>query len=286
MSRITNAILEDQANAIKGKAPMLDLSHGGQYGLNRNYKEWISNQAHVTSNVHALLISPPKFMKIIPDSSKWISILKQFVETRPTKIDGLNSKLTVETVKHGQVGAIQQSEIVKVSREEISITHDYTVSYGRPEQEFIKFWIETAMKDPETQKPNLVGIATESVSDLLADMYGATVLYFETDPTGQFIDKAWLVADWYPKDTGDIIGSKDIDGSGELLQISVPMAGFAQVGVGVNIFAQSLLDSVSKLKTASDSRPAFIDEIDTDVSAVERGYAEDIENFDEDAISD
>lgn len=271
MARLSNALL---TNAFSlGEAPMLDPQYGGQNGYAPNLTEWVSNQSYVRRNMICMLIESPRGFNYLQDPSFWHSALKAMVETHAKTIEGLNSeiKVTVAESPSGGGGEMQQDP-TNVTRERSQPVFTFIEKYGRPFQTFIQEWIRSLIMDPESKVPDIATLSGERPGDLLADMYAATMLFFEPDPTHTKVAKAWLCCNMYPQGTGPIIGKRDLTSEGETSEIQVEFTAVTQTGLGVRMFAQRMLDSINFTNANPYLRPAFVNRVSADVAAVGRGY--------------
>ena len=285
MARLTEALLAQKAFGTNANQPMLDLTYGGQHGWAPNLKEWISNQAYVRRNLVPILLEAPKFFTLMPDPEKWVSTLKSLIELHARSIEGFNAALTVETDEHpvGGGGEMQQ-EVINVTRARTEPSFTFIEKYGRPVQTFIQHWIQYALMDPET-KYALVGTLENKPDDMLADWFSMSCLFFEPDPTHRKVVQAWVTTNMYPKETGEIIGKRDLTSASEVLTLTIPFTGISQYGLGVNLFAQKILDTINHTNANPYLRPSFIQDISSDVSAATEGYKKGIEDLAASAVT-
>lgn len=268
MARLTEALLKGKAFSKNQQQEMLDLSYGGQMGFSPDLREWVSNQAYVRRHVFCLLLEAPAAFNYIKTENPdiWVRCLRALVELHPKSIEGLNAGLTVETANTpvGGGGEIQE-EFIDVKQAPSQPVFGYASDkYGMPIQTFIRNWITYAMMDPNSKVAN-VGTLTDFPKDMLADQYSATMIFIEADPTHRKVLKAWLCTNMFPKGTGDIKGSRDISNSMQMEELSIEFSALTQYGLGVNAFAQKLLDDINITNANPYLRPSFIDAIHADV---------------------
>lgn len=267
MSRLTESIISG-AYTRDIDRPILDLKFGGQQGWAPNLTEWVSNQAYVSRPLVCILLEAPKMFTVMPDSQKWISSLKALFELHARSIDGFNAGLKVDVEEHAIGGAgEQQQEIVNVTRERSQPKFQFVEKYGRPIQTFFEYWIRYGMMDPETKFALLGTMGKAEVKDLLADWYSASCLFFVPDPLHKKVDKAWITTNMFPLSNGDITAKRDLTAGQELLTLDIEFAGISQYGLGVNQFAQSILDNINTLNADPFMKPAFQNKISADVAA-------------------
>jgi hypothetical protein len=247
---------------------MLDLQLGGQFGYAPNLTEWVSNQNYVRRNLFCLLLESPKGFNYLPDPQFWHRALKSMVEMHPKTIEGFNSgmKVDVTDTPAGGGGEIQQDP-TNVTKERSDPAFSFTDKYGRPIQTFVEEWITNLIMDPYNKVPNIATKNGDKPTDLLADMYSATMIFIEADPTHAKVAKAWLCTNMYPQATGDIIGKKDPTSAGETSDITINFTAITQSNLGVRQFAQTLLDGINFTNANPNLQPAFVQGISADVAA-------------------
>jgi hypothetical protein len=284
MARLTEAILGQKAFGGNANQPMLDLTYGGQHGWAPNLTEWVSNQAYVRRNLVCVLLEAPRFFTLMPDPAKWVSTLKSLLELHCRSIEGFNAALTVDTDEHpvGGAGEMQQ-EVINVTRARTEPSFTFVEKYGRPIQTFIQHWIQYALMDPET-KYALVGTLENKPEDLLADWFSCSALFFEPDPIHRKVVQAWVTTNMFPKETGEIVGKRDLTSASEILNLTIPFTGISQYGLGVNLFAQKILDGININNANPYLRPSHLQSISSDVAAATEGYKKNAEDLGSSAV--
>ena len=268
MARVTDALLQGKAFSKGSTQPMLDLSYGGQMGFSPDLREWVSNQAYVRRHVFCLLLEAPAAFKLLTDQNPdiWVRNLRALVELHPKRIEGLNAALTVETAETpvGGGGEMQQ-EFVDVKQARSEPVFSFDEKYGMPIQTFLRNWITYALMDPNSKVANVGTLGTNAPPDMLADQYSASMIFIEPDPTHRKVVKSWLCTNMFPLETGDIVGSRDLTSAMNLQELSIRFSAITQYGLGVNAFAQGLLDKINITNANPYLRPAHIDKISADV---------------------
>jgi hypothetical protein len=273
MSRITNTLLDQKAFGRGANQPMIDLTYGGQFGWAPNLKEWVSNQAYVRRNLVCILLEAPKFFQLMPDPNKWVMVLKSMMELHCRTIEGFNAGLTVELDEHPVGGAGEyQQEITDVKRLRTEPSFTFVEKYGLPIQTFIYNWITYGLMDPDTKYAMAGTLSGQKPEDLLADWYSMSCLFFEPDPTHKKVVKSWVTTNMFPRGTGEIIGKRDLTTASEVLNLTIEFTGISQFGLGTNVFAQKILDTINITNANPNLRPSFIQDISNDVSSAEEGY--------------
>ena len=273
MARITEALMTGAYTRNLDK-PMLNLTYGGQQGWSPNLAEWVNNQAYVSRPLVCILLEAPRLFTVMPEPQKWFSSLKSLFELHARTIEGFNAGLKVDTDEHpvGGAGEMQQ-EFTNVTRERSTPKFTFIEKYGRPIQTLIEYWIRYGMMDPET-KFALAGTLSNSnsVSDLLADWYTATCLFFVPDPLHKKVDKAWITTNMFPLSTGDITAKRDLTAGQEVLTLDIEFTGISQYGLGVQNFAQQILNKINTTHADPFMKPSFVNKVSADVDAVNNGY--------------
>jgi hypothetical protein len=273
MSRLADAILQGAYSTGKS-SPMLDLQFGGQNGYAPNLTEWVSQTHYVRKNIHCILLEAPVGFRYLPDSAFWIRALKNMVEVHARTIEGLNAGLDVQYSETAVSGGGEMFEdAINVTRERSNVTFGFTDLYGRPMQNFIHNWITYLIGDADNKVPMINTLTTVRPFDMLADISSATMLFMEPDPTHSKVSKAWLGTNMKPRATGTIDGRKDLTAGGELSELSIGFTGVYQSGVGVDMFAQAILNSLNLNNANPNLRPAFARGINAEVYNQGRGLA-------------
>lgn len=274
MSRLSNAILTGQfVNGVP--MPMLDPRIGGQQGFGPSLTSWVSNQAYVQRPIIPVLLEAPKFFRYLPDFATRVGILKAMVELHAKQISGLNSTHQVDFNEQNTVsgGGEVQQEIINVTRERSHPQFTWIDKYGRPFQQFLLDWITYGGMDPDTKVPNIATLVGNIPTDMLADISTMTCLFFEPDPTHQFVNKAWLCANMFPKTAGDVTGKRDLTSAMDTLELNIEFSALTQTGLGVRNLAQTIFDSMTFTNANPNLAPAFLQGVEADVLAQGVGYA-------------
>lgn len=285
MARLAQAILSSPFTAGYS-APMVDVRYGGQNGYAPVLTEWVNNQAYVAKQMICLLIEAPRGFAYLPDPDFWVGALKALFERQPKTISGMQMGLKVDVVENAVSGGGEmQQDMIDVKRDRTVPSFTWIEKYGRPIQTYLFEWITNLLADPDTKIPNICTIPGVKPTDLLADLYSCTCLFFEPDPTHSTILKAWLTTNMYPMATGDITAKRELSSAMESGEITVEFSGLSQSGLGVRLFAQALMNSINITNANPNLAPAFVGEIDANVLAANTGYAANAEALGSGAVA-
>jgi hypothetical protein len=287
MGRITNAVLNQNgspAYSAGHQNKMLDLTYGGQMGFSPVLAEWVSNQQYVRHNLICLLIEAPKGFQYLPNGDEYISTLRSLVELHAISITGLNAGLTVEVAETPVGGAGQrQQDPTDVKMEVSNPVFRFNEKYGMPVASFFRAWINNLIMDENSKFAN-IATTGNAPSDMLADMYAATMLFLEPDPTHTQVVQSWLGTNMYPMGTGEVTGARDLTQAGETRTMDINFTGIFQYGAGVDAFAQQILSGINLSGANPENQAAFIQSIDANVLSASRGYAQGVETLGAQAI--
>ena len=281
MARLTDAILQNnQAFAAGRQNPMLDLSKGGMMGYAPDYTQWVSNQSYIRRNLFCLLVEAPRGFNFLQNGDKYVGVLKSLVELHALSIDGLQAGLEVETSETPVGGGGQmQQHFTNVTEARSNPVFRFDEKYGMPVASFFRSWITHLMMDPHSKVANIGTLSGNKPTDMLADMYSATMVFIEPDPTHTKVVKAWLCTNMFPTGTGEIVGRRDLTAAGEQTTYDITFTALTQFGLGVDQFAQTLLDGINITGANPYLRPAFITDIAADVRAAAAGYEQQAEQL-------
>ena len=99
------------------------------------------------------------------------------------------------------------------------------------------------------------------------------------DPLHKKVDKAWVTTNMFPLSNGDITAKRDLTASQEMLTLDIEFSGISQTGLGVNQFAQSILNSINITNADPFMKSSFINRVSPDVAAVNTsGYAQGVDS--------
>lgn len=266
--------------------PMLNLAYGGQHGFAPNYSQYVNSAAYVRRNLIALLMEAPLGFQYLPDPAGMTLALKNLIEVHPKSITGLQRGLRADftDTAFGGGGELQE-DLVNITRERSTPSFGFIEKAGRPIQTFIEEWMLLLGLDPESKVPGIATLLGTRPTDMLPDMTGATVLFFEPDPTMQFVTKAWLTTNMFPKGTGDIVGSRDLTQAMENLDFTIDFTGITSSNLGVRNFAQAMLNQIRLDNANPYLAPAFIEGVQADVAAAAVGYQVGVEALGASAIA-
>jgi len=276
MSRHKDTLLGKVGPGEESLVPMVNLGLGGQNAFRSDLRYFHANTDYVRRNVIAKIIEFPTGFALLPGAKYYQNALKGIVEMYAQSWTGLNKTLTVnsgETAVSG-AGEMQQTP-TKVTRARSTPTMEIPEKYGLGVQTTFTKWITELIMDPDSQVPGISLRGGQGPTDLLPDVYSMTVLFFEPDPTFTKVQRAWLIGNMYPMSAGEDTGRRDKTQDGETVTLSIEFTGLQQVGLGVNQFAQKILDSMNKTGTNPNLAPAFVNTVDPTVAAA-MGYTEQV----------
>lgn len=287
MGRLSDSILGSNVAMARGvTGVMLNPLRGGQMGYAPNYTEWVNNQQYIRKNLIPILLEAPTGFQYLPNPEMWIGTLRAIIELHAQRITGLSATLEVETASTPFGGSGQQQEDpTNVTESQSQVTIELNEKYGMPFARFFDGWIRHLVMDPYSKYATINTLTTgPRVPDMLADRYSMTCLFIEPDPSHTTVVKAWLGTGMFPKSGVEITGSRDLTAAGEQMNYSISFTGIYQYGLGVNQFAQKILDNISITDASPYTMAAFIDGISADVAATSVGYTSSVANTANDEI--
>lgn len=279
-SRVANALMGNVGPQIGHMNATSNLQYGGMNGYVPQLEEWVNNQQYIRQNLIPVLIDAPTGFQVLPNPDTWLGILKALVELHPLAITGLQGGLTVDfqgTPVGG--GGQQQEDPTDVKETPSNISFRWNEKYGMPVNRFLDNWIRLLIKDPNSKFAAVNTLDGVKLPDMMADRYAMTMMFIEPDPTHTQVVKAWLVANMWPKSSGEVTGQHDKTAAGEQVNYDVEFAGICQTGLGVKQFAQKILDGMKITGADPYHRAAFIQQISADVLAQSKGYQNNLEQI-------
>lgn len=282
MSNLRDTLLAKQRAFTVGHTnDMVNIKDSGQQGYAPDLTTINSNASYVRRNLVCLLIQAPKGFQDLPEPRDWVESLKELVERHPTRIEGLRSTVNVEWYESPVNGAGEmQQDIANITRERSEPSFTWPEKYGKPIKTFLEGWIANLMGDANNKIPMVVtrGLLRNKRIQLLPEYTGAIMLFMELDPTHTQVVEAWLCTNMMPNTSGTIEGSRDLTQGGELNEIQVTFSSITQYGVGVNEYAQKILDSLTLSNANPMLAPSAVTSISADVTKETNGYADQIKD--------
>lgn len=269
---ITDRIIDRNSDFAKGTiAPMANAFEAGQNGALLKLGKYVQSSNYVSKSVLPFVIEFPRWVEFMPDPDIYRRAIKSWFEV-VSRVEGLNKTLTAEFTET-EIGSsgIRQFDVSRVIEQQSDITHSGTDKYGQPYKQLFSVWLRYGMFDPETRVP-LISVINDSVTDHMADMYCASILYVEPDPLMKYPQNAWLCTNMAPRSNGIDEGSKDLTQGGQTKELSIQMTSMQQTTYGVLQFAQTILDQMNRQGLNTYNRPAFLQDIDADVKATTGGF--------------
>jgi len=287
VQRLKDAFIGDKAYGKNNHARTVDLSMGGQMGHHTLFENMFANTAYVSRNLICVLVEAPKGFQYFENPSDWVGALKVLVEMHARSWEGLQAGVTAEFTENAVDGSGQmQQDISNVTRARSTPTSVFLEKPGKPIRWFLEHWITGLGMDPISKVPNVVAMnSTNKPTDMLSDVTGATMLFFEPDPTFSFPQEAWLCTNMFPNTTGDVVGRRDLTAAGQNQEITVEWTAVTQHGVGVMNFAQRVMNSMNLAGTNPNMEDAFITSISADVTAIDQGYVESVNALNANQVS-
>lgn len=271
--RIEEPFYKEGVFGLSGQAPMLDPGKsGGQWGPVNNLKEFASDKPYVNRPVIAILLRQPAFFDNIPDGEFLTRTLRNLIERRSMKIEGLKGtiKWAVDDTPLGAGGQFMKF-VTDAKMDRSDVTHTYLELEGMPIANFHSFWGRYGLMDPDLRTA-LANTLEGGPTDWLPDQYTMSVLYFEPDSTNKKVVKSWIGTNLFPETTGEIDGGADKNSPGTKLEHSIMYGGAYQFNLGGNVFAQSVLDLMNFTNANPMLRSSFITEINPNIRPDMRGY--------------
>lgn len=276
-ARLSDAVLNNatQGYSLGQQNTMLNPVYGGQQAYAQNLEQWVSSAAYIRKNLICILLEAPTGFSYLPNGQQYVNVLRALVESQALSITGLKADLHVGSYESDPVGGSGQMMQTpnNVTMEVPAVSFRFVDRYGMSITRFFEAWIRTLIMDPDTKIAGINTLSISNVTDMLPDMYAMSCLFIEPDPTGATVVKAWLGTNMYPTTSGPIEGSRDKTQPGQESTLEIPFTGIYQYGIGVNLFAQSLLSQMSIAGANPYNQEAFIQGVDADVAASTEGYA-------------
>lgn len=288
MARPSDVILTPNGGWATGRQnSMLDLRKPGQMGFAPDYANYLSNQAYVRKNLVPILIEAPRGFSLMREPEKWYATLRALVELYPISIDGFQAMLEVDVQETSPVGGSGEmhQDPVNVTRQRSNPVFRWNEKYGMPVQAFLRAWIQYFIMNPESKIADVATLAgVTKPTDMLADMYSMTCLFYEPDPVHSKVVKSFLCTNMFPMNSGELNARREITAPGDPVTYDIPFTAITQFGPGVDIMAQAIMDTISVENANPTLRAAMVSEIAADIRSLNNGYKAGVESLANSAI--
>lgn len=256
-------------------APILNMDYGGQNGHSVDLRYALSSQDYVSRQLICKVMRLPSLLQNISNGGRYAQAIVQIFETYAQTWEGFARTLTTSTVDTpiGPGNEMFQS-IAKTNRARTEPVLGLPDKYNGSVTRIMEWWQAELLQDSDTQVANIYtrqDLSNRPI-DHLADRYSVVALFFEPDPTFQFPVKAWLCGNMFPLSSGEITARRDKTAEGEINQLSIPFASYAQVGLGVDNLAMRVMRSMNITGTSPNLKPAFVQGASADVNTLQYGY--------------
>lgn len=285
MNRLTDTIMQKgQGYAANSVAQMMNLANGGHMAWTPEYTEIINSAAYIRKNLVVVVLSAPTGFDYLDNPEFWRASFRALFELHPKVVEGLAKGIEWEfgETPVGYAGEMQEHVTdAKRARSQLQVTWDE--KDGMPISNFLEGWGTELMMDPNTKVANVMTRANKP-KDLLPDVQGATILFYEPNVQHDAPLKAWLGTNIMPRNNGENIGRRDGMSASEITTYNIPFTGVYQVGNGVLQLAQKIMQAISLTGANPNNRPAFMDAVDANILATKKSYENNVETLGSQAV--
>lgn len=257
--RLKDAVLKNNLDGVAfndGQAKLLDLKYGSQNGLHIQlgkseggviYDQFCNAQPYTTRNIIPFLMQAPRAMEEYTSKNVLIGTLRELVEARPSKISGINLKISVDSSSITFGTFLEFEEPTKTSYEKSSITMEYYEVKNKSIQRFWEFYIRHFIADPFSQLALAGKYINDSKTDGIYtyDFRSFTTCFVEPDDFGKNVVDACMSFNMWPKDAGENELAMDRAGERETRNYSIPFAGTVVKTNLILKYAYNLLTEIS-----------------------------------------
>lgn len=256
--------------------PMSNANVGGTFGYAPTPAEYLGTQGYKPNHLVVLVLETPRIYEYLDKSELWVASWRLLWEKHARVIEGWKATLNIETADHPYAGGGEKfDEYIDVKREASALSMQFHDLYGNLYQTFLEKTAMYAQMDPVTKIP-LAATLGNVPTDLLADMYGGTVIAIEPDPVGRKCVRAWLSTNVWHKTTGPIEGKTDKTSALALKDLTIDWTSLSFYGDGVSQLGQEMLDGISWAGADNNKRAGFVKSVAPDVAAIAQGWKESV----------
>lgn len=157
MALIDNGLIDKDAGLFTTGAAAADLSIAGNFGGITNHANFLAQTPYVKEHARIFIITYPRGFDDLDDPDKYKAILKELIETRPLRVEGIKmgNDLTMSETPYGADGQKIQMP-TNSTYENPEPTFTLPAVYGDAVVKFYTFIREYLMIHPVTKKPAIL----------------------------------------------------------------------------------------------------------------------------------
>lgn len=208
-----------------GRAPIFDMSLGGQNGAMMVPTEINQNSSYAKQRLIAVPLHMPRAIKYLPNSKKVLSTLISLMTVWPEKIDGLNYTLSLEFDERriGNAGQMFHT-VTGAKREPSRISYSWKDTQNAGISRFWNYLTEMLIMSPELGAPGVC--FTDAYLDAGSPVYlpedkSMTMLYIEPDDTLTRPVWAWIETNMMPRSAGEITGVREVHYTADVPEVPI-----------------------------------------------------------------
>ena len=260
-----------QTDGFSGRPenPMVNLEYGAQNGYipsmareiaGKQFEEWISNSAHISTDITAFCLRTPKIFDILENADlgkKLRSIYIDLFTVHPLSITGFNRTVTLSTIEH-RIGATEemQEEVVGSKKTRTQLTYTFEEKLGESISRMIEFLLTYGIMDYRTRTALITtlktGVELRKGNVYTPDYFTGTFLFVELDRINVNVQNAYIGYNFFPKTTGELTNQRNLGEDLKDNKLSVPCAGIYRSDSAVKAYAQEYIEKVTILRKNPD----------------------------------
>lgn len=268
-----------------GTSPMM-TGGSGQFGYAPRTDLYAGLQRRIVQKGICILLSEPKMFNDLPNSTMWLTILRDMFEARAKEWSGINYGLSAEFSDTEIMRTEKMSEIINVTRAETSLSFTFPEVRGRTIQKLLEVWLTYGGMDPVTTVPRMVTLNSYNGNNsrFTIDYTSATLLCFEPTPEFNDVEHAAIIRGVIPESTGDAELKRAILDGNDVVEHSITFKGWADHGEGARQLAKTMLSNFSLSGANFANNPAGITGVSSFLTSLDAGYASTVSNLASNAI--
>lgn len=187
---IDTGLIDKDAGLFVTGAQALDLSVSGNFGGITNHANWLAQTPYIKEHGRFLLLTYPRGFDDLDDPDKYKAILKELIETRPLRVEGvkMGNDLSVSDVPYGANGQKFHMPTNSIYEQpEPSFT--WPSAFGDAIVKFFTYIREHLIIHPDTKRP---GILADGGGDFdgQPDYWTFSFIAIEPAPNGRDVISA------------------------------------------------------------------------------------------------
>lgn len=276
-------LLDANSSLNPNRAPIMDLSKGGQNGAMMMPHEIAYSAGYAKQRVIPVVMALPDAIRYLPDAAYVRKTLKSLLEVHAMRIDGLNQteELEFDEKAIGNAGEMFETA-VRNARQRSNVSYTWGERKNQSIGHFFRYLNRMLILDADLGVPGITALDSyiqAGSPSLMPSDQSATMMFVEPDETMRNVVHVWMQTNFMPKGHGEIVGRRETHYTSEVPEIQIDFTGTGMPpGETLNRLGKAYLESLQLNNLRPTESKPFVNGISADVQAAATGFKDKMES--------